>query len=78
VAVTQSLRRLHDAGVSIWLDTLSRQAWRSSPVRTGAGIDVLSVTEELEREGIESFCDSYHQLLECVEAKRGALAGRAS
>src|SRR5947209_19042892 len=25
MAVNQNLRRLHDAGVSIWLDTLSRQ-----------------------------------------------------
>jgi hypothetical protein len=39
-----------------------------------AGIDLVGVTDELEREGIESFCDSYHQLLGCVESKRGALA----
>jgi transaldolase len=41
-----------------------------------AGIDLASVTYELEREGIESFCDSYHQLLDCVDSKRGALAGK--
>jgi transaldolase len=43
-----------------------------------AGIDLTRITSELEREGIESFCDSYHQLLDCVESKLGALAGRAS
>ena len=43
-----------------------------------AGIDLNSVTDELEREGIESFCDSYRQLLKCVESKRDALAGPES
>ena len=41
------LERLHDAGVSIWLDTLSR--------------------ELLDRG--RSFCDSYHELLDCIETK---------
>ena len=27
------------------------------------------VTSELEREGVRSFCDSYRELLECIEAK---------
>jgi transaldolase len=43
-----------------------------------AGIDLTGINAELECEGIESFCDSYHQLLDCVESKLGALAGRAS
>ncbi len=34
-----------------------------------AGIDLDAVTGELEREGVAAFCDSYHQLLDCVEAK---------
>jgi transaldolase len=34
-----------------------------------AGIDLPSVTAELEREGVRSFCDSYHQLLDCIETK---------
>jgi hypothetical protein len=29
------------------------------------------VTAELEREGVRSFCDSYHQLFDCIEKKRG-------
>ena len=34
-----------------------------------AGIDLPAVTAELEREGVRSFCDSYHDLLDCIEAK---------
>jgi transaldolase len=34
-----------------------------------AGIDLPAVTAELEREGVRSFCDSYHQLLDCIETK---------
>jgi transaldolase len=39
-----------------------------------AGIDLDAVTAELEREGVQSFCDSYHQLLDCIENKLSALA----
>jgi transaldolase len=38
-----------------------------------AGVDLRSITDELEREGVESFCDSYRELLDCIEAKLGAL-----
>jgi transaldolase len=34
-----------------------------------AGIDLPAVTAELEREGVRSFCDSYHQLLDCIQTK---------
>jgi transaldolase len=34
-----------------------------------AGIDLAALTAELEREGVRSFCDSYHDLLECIETK---------
>jgi len=39
-----------------------------------AGIDLDAVTGELEREGVQSFCDSYRQLLDCIEHRVGALA----
>jgi transaldolase len=35
----------------------------------GAGIDLAAVTAELEREGVRSFCDSYRDLLDCIETK---------
>jgi transaldolase len=41
-------------------------------------IDLRAVTDELEREGIQSFCDSYHQLLDCVESKFATLAASQS
>ena len=34
-----------------------------------AGLDLDAVTAELEREGVRSFCDSYHELLECIESR---------
>jgi transaldolase len=34
-----------------------------------AGIDVAAVTAQLEREGVEAFCDSYRSLLACIDAK---------
>ena len=39
-----------------------------------AGIDLDAITAELEREGVRSFCDSYHQLLDCIEAKTQRVA----
>jgi hypothetical protein len=46
--------------------------WRRRLQR--AGVDLPSVASELEREGVRSFCNSYHQLLECIADKLGALA----
>jgi len=43
-----------------------------------AGIDLGAVTAELEQEGVRSFCDSYRQLLECVESKTAATTHRVS
>jgi transaldolase len=42
-----------------------------------AGIDLPGVTAELEREGVRSFCDSYHELLASIDTKlpRGGFAG---
>jgi transaldolase len=38
-----------------------------------AGVDLADVTYELEREGVRSFCDSYNELLECIEGKLGVV-----
>jgi transaldolase len=37
------------------------------------GIDYGDVTDTLEREGVEKFADSFRELLDGVEAKRGEL-----
>jgi transaldolase len=34
-----------------------------------AGVDLARITAELEREGVRSFCDSYGELLACIEGK---------
>jgi transaldolase len=39
-----------------------------------AGIDLGAITDTLEREGVASFCDSYAQLLGCIDSKVGLLA----
>jgi transaldolase len=41
---------------------------------SAAGIDLPDVTAELERKGVQSFCDSYHQLLDRIENKLGEVA----
>jgi transaldolase len=40
----------------------------------GAGLDYEDVTVTLEREGVEKFAESFHELLEALADKRGALA----
>ena len=37
------------------------------------GVDLDAITSELERDGVQAFCDSYAELLRCIEGKRGAL-----
>lgn len=34
-----------------------------------AGVDLAAITAQLEREGVQSFCDSYHELLACIRSK---------
>jgi transaldolase len=37
-----------------------------------AGIDLDQITGELERDGVHAFCNSYRELLDCIEAKLGS------
>ena len=39
------------------------------------GVDLDAITAELERDGVQAFCDSYAELLRCIEGKRSALTG---
>jgi transaldolase len=39
-----------------------------------AGVELPQITSELEREGVESFCGSYRELLDCIESKLAALS----
>ena len=70
-----TLRAFADHGeVLRTLDADPQAAERTLTEAHGAGIDLDAVTSKLEREGVQSFCDSYRQLLDCVEGKLGALA----
>jgi transaldolase len=50
-----------DFGASTGAETLGRAE--------DAGIDLAAITAELEREGVRSFCNSFRELLDCIEAK---------
>ena len=57
--------------------TLGRDASRPrrrSRARPWPGIDLAAVTAELERDGVRSFCDSYRDLLNCIETKLQLIA----
>jgi transaldolase len=76
----QTLRAFADHGqVRRTLDADPQAAERILTGAHAAGIDLDAVTAELGREGVLSFCDSYHRLLNCIEGKLGAMspAGRA-
>jgi transaldolase len=40
-------------------------------------VDLRAITAELEHEGVAAFCDSYRQLLSCIESKLGSLSAVA-
>ena len=52
-------------------------AERMLAAAAAAGLDLAAVTAQLEREGVRSFCDSYHQLLGCIEHKLTAVSRAA-
>jgi 3-phenylpropionate/trans-cinnamate dioxygenase ferredoxin reductase component len=53
-------------------------AERALAVAADEGIDLARITTELERESVASFCDSYHELLSCIEGKLTALDAAAN
>ncbi len=68
-----TLRAFADHGVvARTLDADPGAAQRVLAAAAAAGIDLDAVTAQLEREGVGSFCDSYHQLLACIEHKLAA------
>jgi transaldolase len=72
----QTLRAFADHGkVARTLDAAPLAAQQTLTAAAHAGIDLDAVTAELELGGVQSFCDSYHQLLDCIERKREVLAG---
>src|SRR5436305_10132341 len=75
----QTLRAFADHGeVGRTLDADPEGAERTLGDAEAAGIDLSQVTTDLEREGVEAFCGSYGQLVDCINSKRGALSAVSS
>ena len=73
----QTLRAFADHGaVARTVDGDPDDAERILAAAAVAGLDLAAVTAQLEREGVSSFCDSYHQLLACIEHKLAAVSAR--
>jgi transaldolase len=71
----QTLRAFADHGeVTSTLGADPEGALRTLAEAEHAGIDLDAVTAELEHEGVRSFCDSYHELLDCIRGKLDTLA----
>ena len=66
-----TLRAFADHGVLGQVLTVAGGACRILRRVKEAGTDLDTVTAELEREGVAAFCDSYTELLDCIEAKVG-------
>jgi transaldolase len=66
----QTLEAFADHGeVGRTLDAAPADAERALADLATAGVDLAAITDELEREGVASFCASYRELLECIERK---------
>jgi transaldolase len=75
----QTLQAFADHGeVRRTVDADPAGAARTLTGAAAAGIDLRSITAELEREGVLSFCDSYRQLLDCIDGKVGVLTAAGS
>jgi transaldolase len=75
----QTLRAFADHGrVSRTVDSSPAQARQALDDAAAAGIDLAAVTTELEREGVQAFCASYNQLLDCIRSKLGGLVASRS
>jgi transaldolase len=75
----QTLRAFADHGeLARTLDADPEAAQETLADADRAGIDLHAVTLALEREGVQSFCGSYHQLLDCIEGKLDAVAPAGS
>ncbi|MGH3575652.1 MAG: transaldolase, partial [Pseudonocardiaceae bacterium] len=70
----QTLRAFADHGtVRCALGTDITTAERTLADAADAGLDLSAITAQLERAGVSAFCDSYRQLLDCIESKLAEL-----
>jgi transaldolase len=74
----ETLHAFADHGdVEIALTADPSAAERVLAQASAAGLDLDALTSELEREGVHAFCDSYRELLDCIDSKLKVLAGAA-
>lgn len=74
-----TLRAFADHGeIAPTLEADPEAAERTLSDAAAAGIELDDETAELEREGVRSFCDSYRQLLDCIEGKLAVVGARRS
>jgi transaldolase len=74
-----TLRAFRDHGkAEPALDRDAGEAERVLARAAKAGLDLEAITTVLEREGVESFCSSYRELLGCIETKLAAISGHAA
>jgi transaldolase len=69
-----TLRAFADHGETHRTEPLDRQVAERT---LAAARDLPALTAELEREGVESFCRSYSELLACVEQRAAVLRATA-
>jgi transaldolase len=66
----QTLEAFADHGeVTRTLDAAPDAAREALAGLAAAGVDLTAITQQLEREGVASFCDSYRELLDCITSK---------
>ena len=70
----ETLAAFADHGDALAFDPGSDEPTATLRHAAEAGVDLAAVTAQLEREGVRSFCDSYREVLACIEDKLGATA----
>ncbi len=71
----QTLRAFADHGnVGRALDTDPTEVELVLGQAADAELNLGRLTAELEREGVRSFCDSYNELLSCIDSKLPAVS----
>jgi transaldolase len=72
-----TLRAFADHGETAHtLGSDSSLAWRILVAAHNVGVNLDEITAELEREGVQSFCTSYDELLRCIDTKLAAIRPR--
>jgi len=71
----QTLRAFaHHGKVARTLDADPQAAEQALRDAAAAGVDLEAIATKLEREGVQSFRDSYRELLACIESKLASVS----